>query len=236
MHDYPAFISSMADAYESASTDLFVREKAGVTGFTQWAESYDNEQNNPVLDGEDRVMSKMLSDLPKETVLDVGAGTGRHSIPLARSGSRVTAVEPNEEMLRRAKEKASDEHLKIESFSNDVFHPLNDDRVFDLVLCCLVLSHVERIDVAISSLCTRVKHAGHLVITDFHPFNLLVGMRTSYTHRDEKFTVPNYIHLPSRYIHLVMKEGFRIVEFHESGEVKGYTGLPATLVLCAQKR
>ena len=61
-------------------------------------------------------------------------------------------------------------------------------------------------------------------------------MRTSYIYHDQKFTVPNYIHLPSRYIQLVMKEGFRIVGFHESGEVKGYPGLPATLVLCAQKQ
>ena len=61
-------------------------------------------------------------------------------------------------------------------------------------------------------------------------------MRTSFTHRDQKFTVPYYIHLPSRYIQLLMKEGFRIVGFHESGEVEGYPGLPATLVLYAQKQ
>lgn len=36
---------------------------------------------------------------PGGTILDVGAGTGRASLPLARDGHPVTAVEPNETML-----------------------------------------------------------------------------------------------------------------------------------------
>src|SRR5262249_25404892 len=36
---------------------------------------------------------------PGMTVLDVGAGTGRYAVPLAKAGAHVTAVEPSEGML-----------------------------------------------------------------------------------------------------------------------------------------
>lgn len=45
-------------------------------------------------------LSRALLSLvqPDDTVLDVGAGTGRYAIPLARAVRRVTAVEPSEAM------------------------------------------------------------------------------------------------------------------------------------------
>jgi SAM-dependent methyltransferase len=42
------------------------------------------------------------------TILDVGCGTGRHSIELARRGFRVTSVDLSESMLRHARENAAD--------------------------------------------------------------------------------------------------------------------------------
>lgn len=41
---------------------------------------------------------------PGEEVLDVGAGTGRYALPLARHGARVTAVEPSPAMRARLEE------------------------------------------------------------------------------------------------------------------------------------
>ena len=40
-----------------------------------------------------------LSDVPVKTILDAAAGTGRHTIPLARSGFEVTAADASLEML-----------------------------------------------------------------------------------------------------------------------------------------
>ena len=41
---------------------------------------------------------------PEDTVLDVGAGTGRHAIPLARHARQVTALDPSPAMLRFLRE------------------------------------------------------------------------------------------------------------------------------------
>ena len=43
--------------------------------------------------------SDLLGSLRGETALDVGAGTGRLTLKLARRGWRVMALDPNVEML-----------------------------------------------------------------------------------------------------------------------------------------
>jgi len=48
----------------------------------------------------------------EKTLLDVGAGTGRHALPLARLAKRVTAVEPSEGMRRFMKVEATRLQLK----------------------------------------------------------------------------------------------------------------------------
>ncbi len=236
MGDYADYLRAMADAYDVASPDLEVEEKPQYDGYSDWAQTYDHEPENPVIAGEDLVLPRLLSPLRKATVLDVGAGTGRHAVPLARAGSRVTAVEPNDEMLSRAKQKTGAAGLTIEFMPGDAYCPLDDARVFDLVLCCLVLSHVSDLRRAIGALAARVDADGHLVVTDFHPYNLLVGMRTSYGHKKVKYNVPNSIHLPSEYVELAVENGLSLVSFHESGCIPGFPRMPATLVFVFARR
>ena len=235
MADFPDHLRRLADTYESAPADLAIEEKPGIEGYTQWAETYDNEPDNPVIAGEELVFDLLVKPLRRSTVLDVGAGTGRHSIPLAQSGSKVTAVEPNAEMLNRAKKKAHAKGLSIEFFHREVYAPISDRRQFDLVLCCLVLSHVEDFARSFNALAERVITDGHLAVTDFHPFNLLAGMRTSYVYGKNKYNVPNYIHLPSEYVNHAEESGLTLKSYRECGNIRGFPGMPATLAMVFHK-
>ena len=49
-----------------------------------------------------------------DSVLDIGCGTGRHSLELARRGFNVTGIDISEKMLDRASEIAEKENLEIE--------------------------------------------------------------------------------------------------------------------------
>ena len=227
--DYPEYLRRMAETYEIAPKEMYVEEKAGFAGYDTWAQTYDLETKNPVILGEKEALDDLPQNYPEKTVLDVGAGTGRHAISYANAGARVTALEPSHQMLNTAISKAATEGLDIEFHRIDICSWTKDDRVFDLVLCCLVLSHVEDLATAMRDLVRRVGSNGHLIISDFHPYNLLVGMRTSFFHGETKFYLPNFIHLPSEYIQLASGKGMKLVEFHETGHIDGFPQMPATI-------
>ncbi|MBU2586090.1 MAG: class I SAM-dependent methyltransferase, partial [Bacteroidetes bacterium] len=66
-------------------------------------------------------------------ILDIGCGTGRHSIELAKRGYTVVGIDLSESMLKRAKEKAANENIKIDFIQADARH-LDYNNEFDLII------------------------------------------------------------------------------------------------------
>jgi SAM-dependent methyltransferase len=66
-------------------------------------------------------------------VLDLGCGTGRLAIPLARAGKRVTGLERSEPMLAQARRKAAE--LPIRWVTGD-FSAYDLNSQFDLIISC----------------------------------------------------------------------------------------------------
>jgi len=62
-------------------------------------------------------LKKIQEFAPKGKLLDFGAGTGRISIPLAKDGYKVTAVDCSSEMLKVLRSKAKTQNLNIDTFS-----------------------------------------------------------------------------------------------------------------------
>ncbi|MEI6092687.1 MAG: class I SAM-dependent methyltransferase [bacterium] len=79
-------------------------------------------------------------------VLELGCGTGRVTIPIARSGLNVTAVDSSESMLKRAQKKLLEEKKEILNNVNFVLsdiRELNLDRKFKTVIMPFnVLQHL----------------------------------------------------------------------------------------------
>lgn len=74
---------------------------------------------------------KQLVD-PPASIIDFGAGTGRLSIPLARAGYHVTAVEPSGPMLRQLRYAAPNDNINcVESSMQDFCSAQS----FDLAIC-----------------------------------------------------------------------------------------------------
>lgn len=81
--------------------DYWARRAAGFRKFVQEAQ----DQRDPFID----CVLRQLR--PEDTVLDVGAGTGRHTITLARHASHVTALDPAGAMLNFLREDIASQHL-----------------------------------------------------------------------------------------------------------------------------
>jgi SAM-dependent methyltransferase len=111
-----------------------------------------------------RVLANMIGRIQDRTVLDVGTGTGRAALLLARGAARVTAVDASEDMLAEARRRAAEELVKVNFLRGDVHHLEFKDRSFDVVVCLRVLMHTPDWRQSLSELC-RV--ADQLVIFDY---------------------------------------------------------------------
>jgi len=74
-----------------------------------------------------------LTGSPFHRVLDLCCGPGRHSIPLAKQGARVTAVDRSPFLLKKAKSRAELEKLDIEWVEEDMRSFVRPDE-FDLAI------------------------------------------------------------------------------------------------------
>jgi 2-polyprenyl-3-methyl-5-hydroxy-6-metoxy-1,4-benzoquinol methylase len=111
-----------------------------------------------------RVVANMVGRIKDRLILDVGTGTGRAALMLARGGARVTAVDASAEMLAIARQRAIEQVVSVKFLQGDA-HALDfADRSFDAVVSLRLLMHTPKWRRCVSELC-RV--AERLVIVDY---------------------------------------------------------------------
>lgn len=87
--------------------------------FENYAKKYDNECFVQGTLGECDFIEKELDRNKSLRIIDIGCGTGRHSIELSKRGYNVTGIDLSESQLKSAKEKAAKAGLKIDFQKQD---------------------------------------------------------------------------------------------------------------------
>ncbi len=139
---------------------------------TTWA-SYDSESTKYFDDYSklyfSNVHRQLIKFLPTNTeakVLDIGCGSGRDALSLARRGYRVTAVEPSNKMLALAQKKNNHQNI---TWINDWLPNLLtlNSNTYDFVLMSAVWMHIaphER-EISLKRIGDLLKVGKHLAIT-----------------------------------------------------------------------
>jgi SAM-dependent methyltransferase len=108
-----------------------------------------------------------FADGPVKSVLDLGAGTGNHALPLARRGYDVVGVDLSEEMVRIAREKASEAGTRVE-FRHGDLRDVQLGRRFDAVLLMFAVLGYQRtnadVRAALENARAHVRPGGVLVL------------------------------------------------------------------------
>ncbi len=87
--------------------------------FENYAIKYDRENFTQGTIGECNFIEQEINYAKSSRILDIGCGTGRHSIELAKRGYQVVGIDLAVSLLKRAKEKALEENLSIDFYQYD---------------------------------------------------------------------------------------------------------------------
>jgi len=104
--------------------------------FQNYGLKYDNESFTSGTLGECDFIESEIRFNRLLRILDIGCGTGRHSIELTKRGYKITGIDLSESLLDRAKEKASEQNLTIDFQQHDARNlPFSNEFDLAIMLC-----------------------------------------------------------------------------------------------------
>jgi 2-polyprenyl-3-methyl-5-hydroxy-6-metoxy-1,4-benzoquinol methylase len=104
--------------------------------FQDYGQTYDSENFTKGTIGECDFIEKELDFNKSLKILDVGCGTGRHSIELTKRGYNITGIDLSDSMLEKARLKAKENNLEINFQNLDARNlPYNMDFDAAIMLC-----------------------------------------------------------------------------------------------------
>ncbi|MBC7806505.1 MAG: methyltransferase domain-containing protein [Akkermansiaceae bacterium] len=148
-------------------------------GFNELAPTYDQRlAGNPLFGVESTATLAFFPMLEGKSVADVGCGTGRLSLQIARMGAgAVIGVDLSEEMLAVAVRKtvrAGDLAEVVTWRRGDLLERLPfPDCSVDVAVCALTLSFLPDVGGAFRELSRIISPGGSLVVSDYHPHGLV---------------------------------------------------------------
>lgn len=106
------------------------------TLFENYARQYDQESFVHGTQGECDFIEQELHHNKALRILDIGCGTGRHSIEMTRRGYQVVGIDLSESMLNRARQKAQEAGLSLDFRQGDARNlPFRKEFDLAIMLC-----------------------------------------------------------------------------------------------------
>jgi malonyl-CoA O-methyltransferase len=175
--------------------------------YNQWSATYDKDENL-TRDLDQVVTRATLGDWRFKSILEIGCGTGKNTALLAQIGEQVHALDFSEGMLEKAREKLGSNKVTF-SFADIIKAWPCADESADLVVCNLVLEHIEDLLFIFSEAFRALVKGGRFFICELHPFLQYLGAKARFQSDGEETQIRAFVH--------------HISDFLKAGEVNGFT-------------
>lgn len=160
-----------------------MNDSSNITGYDRWSVFYD-AYPNPTVAIDDQHLPGFYREWHDLSVLELGCGSGRHTVRLAGQGNRVLAVDASAGMLAVARRKTGGGQVRFVEADLLSFEPPPDAAwgpPFDAVFESLVLEHVQEL----AALCARVsawlRPGGLFLASEIHPERAAAGVLAHFT-------------------------------------------------------
>lgn len=181
--------------------------------YNAWSQSYDTDRNL-TRDLDQNVTREVLADLHFGSILELGCGTGKNTSFLSQIGKKVQAVDFSQGMIEKAKEKVSAANVTFSMLDMTKKWDL-DEHSFDLIVCNLVLEHIEDLSFVFSEAARVLQNQGRFFINELHPFKQYEGKKAKFDRGGETVEVDAFVHHTSEYVNAAMAAGLKLVKMNE---------------------
>jgi ubiquinone/menaquinone biosynthesis C-methylase UbiE len=181
--------------------------------YNDWSETYDTDENL-TRDLDHKVTRETLANLHFKSILELGCGTGKNTLFLAQIGATVHAVDFSEGMIEKAREKVQVENVRFSMI--DIAQKWNfENQSFDLIVCNLVLEHIEGIAFVFSEASRSLQEEGRFLINELHPFKQYEGKKARFYRDEETIEVEAFVHHISDFFNAATNNGLTLVKLKE---------------------
>lgn len=160
--------------------------------YTHWSTTYDSDRNL-TRDLDARVTESTLVNGKYQNILELGCGTGKNTALLDRIGRKVLALDFSPGMLQQAKMKIRTDHVFF--VQADLTKPWpTKTGAFELVVCNLVLEHIENLDPVFYQASQSLRAGGEFFVSELHPFRQYQGTQANFRNEQESVAIEAFVH------------------------------------------
>jgi malonyl-CoA O-methyltransferase len=186
-----------------------IKKLTPLEGYNKWAVTYHGE-DNPIKNLSDEFIKSELPDLRGKTVLDAGCGTGKFCMTAIERGARfVKGIDLSPNMIEQAKKNCPQAEFECCDLAKIVLEK------YDVVICGLVLGHIDVLEQTLKKLVTALQPGGHIIVTDFHPYQTMRKAKRTFKDNKKTFEVKHTLHTLDEYFALLKNSSVNIVQFKE---------------------
>jgi len=195
--------------------------------YNQWSETYDTDRNL-TRDLDQRVMLETLANRHFESILELGCGTGKNTSFLVKIGGHVHALDFSQGMIDKAREKVHAKNVRFEMADLTQPWPCGSDG-YDLIVCNLVLEHIEDLSLIFSQAHRVLKPGAHFLINELHPFRQYEGKKAVFDQGLGPTEIPAFVHHISDFLNAGATNSFKLTKLNERWHVED-TNKPPRLI------
>ncbi len=181
--------------------------------YDDWSETYDSDENL-TRDLDQKVTRDALANLHFDSILEIGCGTGKNTIFLTQIGSQVHALDFSEGMIEKAKKKIQAKNVRFSVADLTQKWPC-EDRSYDLILCNLVLEHIQDLSFIFSEAFRVLGEKGRFLINELHPFRQYEGKKARFGKGEEVTEIPAFVHHISDFLNAALNNELTLVKLNE---------------------
>jgi len=181
--------------------------------YNDWSETYDSDENL-TRDLDRQVTREALADRQFHSILEIGCGTGKNTGFLAQVGSRVHALDFSKGMIEKAMEKVQAPNVKFSVADLTQTWP-GDDPSYDLIVCNLVLEHIQDLSFIFSEASRVLEAGGTFLINELHPFRQYEGKKAQFRRGESLTEIPAFVHHISDFLIAASASDLTLVKLNE---------------------